>query len=96
MATQDSKFRSTINLPIAIPAWGLVTLVAGAVFTSGVMFNKMDTLIESVKDSKEQLAALKEKQMSGMTAIATLQIQQQNHETRITNLERIVFERKAQ
>lgn len=90
------KFKSTVNLPIAIPAWGLVTLVASALFTAGVMFQKMDTLIEAVRDGKEQLASVKDRQATNSTALANHQFQMQNHEARITNLERIVLERKAQ
>lgn len=90
------RIRNSVNLPIAIPAWGLVTMVAGAVFTAGTMVTKMDTLIETVKDSKEQLASVKEKQIGSLAAIANLQQQQQNHEARLTNVERIILERKGQ
>lgn len=90
------RFKNSINLPIAIPAWGLITLLAGAIFTAGTMVNKMDSLIDTVRDSKEQLATVKEKQIGGLAAIANLQQQQQNHEARLTNVERIVLERKSQ
>lgn len=73
------RFKNSINLPIAIPAWGLITLLAGAIFTAGTMVNKMDSLIDTVRDSKEQLATVKEKQIGGLAAIANLQQQQQNH-----------------
>lgn len=89
------RFKSSINLPIAVPAWGLVTILIGAVFTAGTMVTKMDTLIETVKDGKEQLAAVREKQIGGLAAIANLQQQQQSHETRLANVERVVLERKA-
>lgn len=90
------RFKNSINLPIAIPAWGLVTILAGAVFTAGTMVTKMDTLIETVRDGKEQLASVKEKQIGGLAAIGNLQQQQQNHETRLTNVERIILEGKRQ
>lgn len=90
------RFKNTINVPIAIPAWGLITMVAGAIFTAGTMVTKMDTLIDTVKDSKEQLAIVKEKQIGGLAAIASLQQQAAAHELRITNVERVVLEGRKQ
>lgn len=88
MSNNDSKFKSAVNLPIAIPVWSLVTMMATGVFGAGAMYNKMDQLVETVKESRQQLA-------NQAPAIAAMQFQQQNHEARITNLERVALERKV-
>lgn len=85
-------FKESINIPIAIPAWGLLTLIAGAVFTAGVMFNKMDTLIEGDRENRGQITYIKERQINGLAAISTLQGQMQAHETRLTNIERVTMD----
>jgi hypothetical protein len=89
------RFAGTVNLPIQIPAWSIVSALICAVFTCGIMFQKMDAVIDTVRDSKEQIALIKEKQIGGLAAIATLQTQAQAHEARLTNLERIAIEAKA-
>lgn len=84
--------RETINVPIAIPAWSLVTMVAGALFTAGTLYNQMATLIEASKKSDERVTMIREKQINGLAAIDNLQRQEQNHEARISNVERILLE----
>jgi Sec-independent protein translocase protein TatA len=83
------RFQSNINLPIAIPAWGLITLIGTVIFGAGAMYNKLDQMATSLTESRQQLT-------SQMTAIATMQFQAQNHEARIANLERAILERKTQ
>lgn len=78
------KFRDTINLPIAIPAWGLITILIGAIFTAGVTFQKLDQVIEHSK----KIDVIQERQITNVAAIANMQQQLQNHESRITDVER--------
>jgi uncharacterized membrane protein YedE/YeeE len=78
------KFKDTINLPIAIPAWGLITMILGGVFTAGVTFQKLDQVIETSK----KVDAIQERQIGGLAAIANLREVTQSHEARISNLER--------
>lgn len=84
--------RDTINVPIAIPAWSLIVMLGGALFTAGTLYNKMDSLIESSKHADERIAIIGEKQVGALAAIANLQQATQNHEMRITNVERALFE----
>lgn len=78
------KFKDTLNLPIAIPAWGLICMIIGGVFTAGVTFQKLDQVIESSK----KIDLIQERQIGGLAAIANLQQQMQAHENRIGQLER--------
>lgn len=85
--------RDTINVPVAIPAWSLVVMVGGALFTAGTLYNKMDSLIESSKHADERITLISEKQITGLAAISSLQQVTQSHEMRLTNVERAIFER---
>lgn len=78
------KFKDTVNLPIAIPAWGLVTIIIGGVFTAGVTFQKLDQVIETSK----KIDILQEKQINGLATLSNVQSVVQNHEARIIDLER--------
>lgn len=84
------KFKDTINLPIAIPAWGLVTILVGAVFTAGVTFQKLDQVIETTK----KVDQIQERQINALAAIANLQQQTQGHEVRIASLEKFRWENR--
>lgn len=84
--------RDKINIPIAIPAWSLFCMVAGAIFTAGTLYNQMSTLIESNKKSDERITLISEKQIGGLAALANTQVQVQNHETRLTNVEHALLE----
>jgi hypothetical protein len=97
MATPETnqRFSDTINVPIAIPAWGLLTLIAAAVFTAGVMFNKMDALIETSRKSEDKIAGITEKQILSLAAITSLQQNFQNLEARMSSLERDTTSRKT-
>jgi hypothetical protein len=98
MATNDKdlkpkEFKENINVPIAIPAWGFLTLLAGAIFSAGVISNKIDTVIDAVKKNDDKLASVQDKQTASIAVITNLQAQVQNHESRITTVERNVIER---
>lgn len=82
------KFRDTVNLPIAIPAWGIVTLIISAVFTAGVTFQKLDQVIERSK----KIDQIQERQIANIAAIANMQQQVANHESRISAIERAKWE----
>lgn len=87
------KYRDSINLPIAIPAWGLVVLLCSAIFTAGVTFNKLDTLIENSKSTAATIATIQEQRRADYATVNTLQVQYQNHESRLSNLERVSIKR---
>ena len=80
----SDKFRDTLNLPIAIPAWGLVTLLLGGVFTAGVTFQKLDQVIETAK----KIDTIQERQINALATQRGHDAMLQNHEQRISNLER--------
>ncbi|SNT33879.1 hypothetical protein SAMN06265795_12656 [Noviherbaspirillum humi] len=82
------KLKETIMLPVAIPAWGLLCIIAGAIYTAGQISQKLDTLIENYSRTELKVAAIHERQIGGLAAIATLQQQAQSHETRLASLER--------
>ena len=92
--------RDTINLPVAIPVWTLVSLVGSAVFTAGTLYSQMGTLIESGKKADERARAAderitlrSEKQGGALTALANTQQRVQDHEVRIGNIEHALLER---
>lgn len=85
------KFKDNISIPIAIPAWGLLCLLASAIFTAGIMFQKMDTLIDSQKKNDEKISVIQIKQIEGTATITNLQTQLQNHEMRMAAIERSIF-----
>lgn len=95
------RFRDTINVPIAIPAWGAVVMIAGALFTSGTLYQQMGTLIENSKRNDIQVSIIREKQIGDQAAINALEKKDASTdqrmtsvELRMTNVERAVFERK--
>lgn len=71
------RFKDTINLPIAIPAWGLITLLLGGVFTAGVTFQKLDQVIEQSK----KIDGIQERQINAIARLVSL-------EKRVDELER--------
>lgn len=78
------KFKDAINLPIAIPAWGLVTLILGGCFTAGVTLQKLDQVIETSK----KIDVIQEKQIGALATVQNHTYQISNHESRILDLER--------
>lgn len=92
--TPPEGFKGTINVPIAIPAWGLLSLIATAVFTAGVIYTQLNSLIESNKKNDERITTIAERQTRGLAAIGYLEQQSRNYDQRISTLERIQIERK--
>lgn len=86
-------FKGTINVPIAIPAWGLLSLIATAVFTAGVIYTQLNSLIESNKKNDERITLIAERQTRGLAAIGYLEQQVSGFERRISTLERAAIER---
>lgn len=86
------KFKDSINLPVAIPVWGLVTVIAGGVFYAGATLNKLNTLLENYGKTEQKVASIQERQIGEMAAIGNLQTQVQNHEMRIATTERNLIE----
>ena len=101
MAASPERFRDTINVPIAIPAWGAVVMIAGALFTSGTLYQQMGTLIENSQRNDAQVSIIREKQIGGLAAINSLEkkadsvdARMSNVEQRMSNAERLIFEQK--
>lgn len=88
------RFRDTINVPIAIPAWGALVMIAGAVFTSGTLYQQMGTLIDNSRQSDARIALIHDRQIVATAAVVALEKQAQNTEARMSNVERVIFERK--
>lgn len=96
------RFRDTINVPIAIPAWGAIVMIAGALFTSGTLYQKMDALVETSRRSEDKVAVVAERQVKGLAAIEVLQAGMRDHdqrlvndEQRLSNIERSMFMTQA-
>lgn len=86
--------KDAINLPISIPAWGLVIMIGTGVFTAGILYNQLNTLIENSRKSDERITAVSNSQIGDHTTLGNLQQLTQSHEQRLTNVERAVLERK--
>lgn len=96
-------FKDTINVPIAIPAWGAACLIAGALFTAGTLYQKMDALIEDSRASDARTTLMHERQIIANAAIVALERQgaasesrMSNFDARLSNLERGQFQEKRQ
>jgi hypothetical protein len=81
-------FREHINVPIQIPAWGLLCMLIGAVFTSGTLYQKMDALIDSSRANDQQVSQIRERQIINTAILGTLQEQQRATDARLSALER--------
>ena len=88
------RFRDTINVPIAIPAWGALCLIAGALFTAGTLYQQMGALIDNSRQSDARLSLIHERQIVANAAILSLEKQSQNFETRLWNAERGITQDK--
>jgi hypothetical protein len=89
------KFKGTLNVPIAIPVWGLVTLLLGAVFTAGVTFQKLDALIAESKATNERVATMWDRQIGGLAQLQNHEVRLSTVESRLGQLERHAAERKG-
>lgn len=92
--TAPERFRDSINVPIAIPAWGALVMIAGALFTSGTLYQKMDALIENSRQSDARITVIHERQFVANAAILSLEKQGQSLNDRVSNLERGMFQEK--
>lgn len=75
------KFKQALNLSIGIPMWSLVSFLAGLVFYAGATLNKLNTLLDNYGKTEQLVAKIHERQIERGSIL-------QNHETRITALER--------
>lgn len=64
-----TAFKDTINIPIAIPAWGLISMILGGVFTAGVTFQKLDQVIETTR----KIDGIQERQIAGLQRLSNLE-----------------------
>lgn len=90
----QEKFKESINVPVAVPIWGLVTFIFGGIYYAGATMNKLNTLLENYGRTEQRVSQIAEKQIGGLAAVQNLQTQAQNHENRIATLERAVIEKK--
>lgn len=81
-------FRDHINVPIQIPAWGLLCMIIGAVFTSGTLYQKMDSLIESSQKNDAQIALIRDRQITNTSKLEYLESQGRAFEQRLMAIER--------
>lgn len=95
----SERFKDSINLPIAIPAWGLITalvtvLVSSAYYGGGVV-TKLDQLIELGRETKQQQAAqqqqidrINERQIGGLATLAQHDQSLRAMDARVSQLEK--------
>jgi len=87
------KLKDALRVQMAIPAWSVFTaLLAGAVI-AGTMLQKLTTLADSFERAAVQVSRINDQQITNTTVLSAMQSQQQNHEARITALERAAWER---
>lgn len=93
------KFKDTINLPIAIPAWGLITalstIAVGGAYYGGGMVTKLDQLIELGRETKQiqgaqqqQIDRINERQIGGLATQANHDQLLRSLDARVSQLER--------
>lgn len=93
------NFKDTINLPIAIPAWGLICTLAsvliGGAYYGGGMVTKLDQLIELGRETKQiqvnqqqQLDRINERQIGGLAQLSNHDQLLRALDGRVTQLER--------
>lgn len=87
------KFKQAFNLSVGIPVWGVVTFLAGGIFYAGASLNKLNTLLDNFAKMETRVATIQEKQIERGGVLNAVQTQVQNHESRLTALERNVMER---
>lgn len=87
-------FREHIAVPIQIPAWGLLCMIAGAIFTSGSLYQKMDALVENSQKNDTQIAMIREKQIINTAILENLKATDSVFEQRMISVERTVFEQR--
>lgn len=93
------RFKDSINLPIAIPAWGLITTLAslliGGAYYGGGMVTKLDQLIELGRETKiaqaaqqQQIDRINERQIGGLATQANHEQMLRALDGRVSQLER--------
>jgi hypothetical protein len=93
------RFKDKINIPIAIPAWGLIStlvavLVSGAYYGGGVV-TKLDQLIDLGRETKQvqvaqqaQIDRINERQIGGLATQANHEQLLRSLDGRVSQLER--------
>lgn len=93
------SFRDTINLPIAIPVWSLITAICtiavGGAYYGGGMVTKLDQLIELGRETKQiqsaqqqQIDRINERQIGGLASISNHDQLIRALDSRVSQLER--------
>jgi|GEM_PF-2193778 len=54
---QKTDFKETINIPIAIPAWGMLCLLGALFYYGGSAMQKLNTVIENSAKTELQVVA---------------------------------------
>lgn len=89
LATADKtkmadKLQDTINLPVAIPAWGLLVAIAGGIFS----FASIQTKLEAVIERTSQIEAIRERQINNVQILLQQQKTVEQHELRLIGIEK--------
>lgn len=82
------KLSDKMNMLVAIPAWGLVCILAGGIFVAGVTINKLDALIENYNKTETKVSVIQERQITGLAKLAEHTGQISDLHTRVSGLER--------
>lgn len=66
--TRVSKadLKDTINIPIAIPVWGVLTALIASVYFGGLTIGKLNTVIENSSKTEARVSVISDKQTEGL------------------------------
>lgn len=78
-------FRETINIPIAIPAWGIISALITGAFAFGILYNQLSALVKN----QEKVDLMYERQIKNISDVNRHERAIENHEQRIQALERV-------
>lgn len=80
----SQSFRENINIPIAIPAWGILSALVTGAFAFGILYNQLSALVKQ----QEKVDLMYERQIKNIENVNRHDDVLKNHEQRIQALER--------
>lgn len=61
-----ADLKDTINLPIAVPVWGVLVALVSSVYFGGLTVGKLNTVIENSAKTEARLEVVTTKQTEGL------------------------------
>ena len=82
-----ADLKDTINLPIAIPVWGVLMLLASGLYFGGTTVQKLNTVIENSAKTELRVATISDKQVDSIADMKMLQKSVAQLEVRVVAIE---------